>query len=579
MNTLVKNVRFFNGTKEKSIITDIRIKDGKIFEIGPSLAAPDGDRIIDGTGKWMMPGFIDTHTHYDAEILLSPGLYESVRHGITTVVLGCCSISMVYNEPEDCADIFTRVESVPRNVVLPLLEEVKSWKTPEGYKNYLKDLPLGPNVSAFIGHSDIRIKVLGLENAVDKNYVPTEHEQKEMERHLEESLKAGFLGLSMMTTRWDKLDGTRFRSHPLPSTYARLKEFRGLNKVLRKWRRVLQGAPDIVTKYNMFFFLWESMGILKKNLKTTLITLADAKSNPILYRFVIVLTTFFNKILKADFRWQSLPCQFQVFADGMDLVIFEEFRSGEEALHFTSYAERRKLFANQEYRKRFKRDYETKFSPRVWHRDFHDAFILSCPDGSLIGKSFGEIALAQNTHAVDAFLDLIDKFGTELRWTTVIANHRKRVLEKIVSSETTIMSFSDAGAHLRNMAFYNFPLQLLKMVQDASKEGRSFMTLEEAVWKVTGQLGSWFNLDAGFLKMGKRADFVIIDPNGLGQDVLAITEAHFPEMNNMKRLVNRNDKAVLHVFINGREIFENGIFKNGYGTEKGFGQFLEAIEC
>lgn len=576
MKTLIRNVRFFDGTKSKSFVTDVAIIDAKIAEIASGQELSGFDQVIDGSGKWMVPGFIDTHTHYDAEVLLSPGLLESVRHGITTVALGCCSISMVYNEPEDCADIFTRVESVPRNVVLPLLQKVKTWSKPQDYKNYLNQLNPGPNLSAFIGHSDIRIKVLGLAKAVDKNYKPSEKELREMQDLLEESLKAGFLGMSMMTTRWDKLDGTRFRSHPLPSTYAGFGEFRKLNQVLRRWKRVLQGAPDIVTKYNMVFFLWESMGFLRKGLKTTLITLADGKANPILYRFVILLTNFFNKILKADFKWQSLPCQFQVFADGMDLVIFEEFRSGEEALHFAQYADRRKLFQDQNYRNRFKKDYDTKFSPRIWHRDFHDAFILACPEQGLVGKSFGEIALAQKIHAVDAFLDLVDRFGTELRWTTVIANHRRHALEKIVSSDAAIMSFSDAGAHLRNMAFYNFPLQLLKMVRDAEKEGRSFMTMEEAVHKVSGELGSWFNLDAGFLHKGCRADFVIIDPEGLNDDVLQIKEAHFPEMNNMKRLVNRNDKAITHVFINGRPAFKEGGFTPGFGKESGFGKFLEA---
>lgn len=576
MKTLIKNIRFFDGTKSQSCFTDVAVIEGKIASISAGQDPAHFDHVIDGAGKWMVPGFIDTHTHYDAEVLLSPGLLESVRHGITTVALGCCSISMVYNDPEDCADIFTRVESVPRNVVLPLLEKVKTWFKPAEYKNYLNDLRPGPNLAAFIGHSDIRIKVLGLEKAVDKNYRPTEMELLEMQRLLEESLKAGFLGMSMMTTRWDKLDGTRFRSHPLPSTYARWSEFRKLNHVLRKWGRVLQGAPDIVTKYNMVFFLWESMGLFHKKLKTTLITLADGKANPILYRFVILLTNFFNKILKADFKWQSLPCQFQVFADGMDLVIFEEFRSGEEALHFAQYADRRKLFQDQSYRKRFKKDYDTKFSPRIWHRDFHDAFILSCPETGLIGKSFGEIALSRNVHAVDAFLDLVDRFGTELRWTTVIANHRKHALEKIVSSSASIMSFSDAGAHLRNMAFYNFPLQLLKLVRDAENEGRPFMTLEEAVHKVTGELGSWFNLDAGFLRTGNRADFVIIDPDGLNEDVLNITESHFPEMNNMKRLVNRNDKAVTHVFINGKLAYIDGRFTDEFGKGPGFGKFLEA---
>lgn len=119
----------------------------------------------------MTPGFVDTHTHYDAEVLMSPGLKESVKHGVTTCVLGSCSISMVYSNPLDCSDIFTRVEGVPREVVLPLLEKTKTWNTPKGYIDYVDSLPLGPNINSFIGHSDIRISTLGLNKAVDKKYV------------------------------------------------------------------------------------------------------------------------------------------------------------------------------------------------------------------------------------------------------------------------------------------------------------------------------------------------------------------------------------------------------------------------
>jgi len=577
MNILVKDIRFFDGSKEKSSIQDVWIENGKIAGVGKFQKPEIDHTIIDGTGKWMTPGFIDTHTHYDAEVLLAPALYESTRHGVTTVILGCCSISMVYGEPEDCADIFTRVEAVPRDIVLPLLERIKTWKNPTAYKNYLKTLNLGPNVSAFIGHSDIRIATLGLEKAVDKHYVPSRPELGLMKSKLKESMDAGFLGLSMMTTRWDKLDGKRFRSRSLPSTYARLKEFRALNSVLRERGRVLQGAPDIVTKYNMFFFLWESVGLFRKKLKTTLITLADCKANPYLWRFVLLVTAIFNRLLKADFKWQALPCKFQVFADGMDLVVFEEFGAGEEALHLEKLDERRKLLRANDYRERFRKDYDKKFSPRVWHRDFGDALILNCPEKDFIGKSFGEIALMRNVHPVEAFLDAAADFGKELRWTTVIANHRKNILEKLISSPDSIPSFSDAGAHLRSMAFYNFPLQFLKLVNDAQKEGRSFMTLEEAVNKLTGDLGNWFNLDAGHLKIGDRADFVILNPDLLDERVLAIEEAAFPEMGDMQRLVNRNAGLVEHVFINGKPAYQHENFNPEFGHAKGYGTFLEAI--
>src|SRR5690606_17638884 len=151
---------------------------------------------IDASGQWVMPGFIDMHTHYDAELVAAPALKESVRHGVTTVMIGSCSISMVLSEPEDCSDLFTRVESVPREYVLPLLKERKHWRSATEFVDFRRRHPLGPTVSAFLGHSDLRVAVLGLDRAVDADVRPSEAELQRMEQLLEEALDVGLLGLS-----------------------------------------------------------------------------------------------------------------------------------------------------------------------------------------------------------------------------------------------------------------------------------------------------------------------------------------------------------------------------------------------
>ena len=95
----------------------------------------------------------------------------------------------------------------------------------------------------------------------------------------------------------------------------------------------------------------------------------------------------------------------------------------------------------------------------MWHRDFHDAVIVECPDKSLIGKSFGAIADERGLHPLDAFLDVLVENGERnVRWTTIVANHRPKLLNALANEASVHMGFSDAGAHLRNMAFYNFPL-------------------------------------------------------------------------------------------------------------------------
>ena len=127
---------------------------------------------------------------------------------------------------------------------------------------------------------------------------------------------------------------------------------------------------------------------------------------------------------------------------------------------------------DEEYRRWFRKDYDTKFGPRVWHRDFFDAEIVACPDQSVVGKSFGQVGLDRGgLHPVDAFLDLVVEHGEKLRWRTTISNHRPELLKKLAQSANVQMGFSDAGAHLRNMAFYNSGLRLLRHVHEAEKQG------------------------------------------------------------------------------------------------------------
>lgn len=573
---IIRDGLYFDGLGAPAVPRHIGVRDGRVVAVSEVPLAEAGcATVIDARGRWVMPGFLDTHTHYDAELIAAPSLKESVRHGVTTVTIGSCSISMILSEPEDCSDLFTRVESVPRTQVLPLLRQKKRWNTIGGYVDFLQRHPLGPNVCSFLGHSDLRVHVLGLDRAVDAQAQPTEPELRKMETLLDEAVDAGLLGLSTMTTTWDKLDGERQWSKSLPSTYARWREFRRLNRVLRRRGAIHQGAPNIVTKVNVVGFLLESAGFwLRRKLKTTLITLMDVKANPLLHRTVGPLATWWNRLANADFRWQALPVPFEVYADGIDLVIFEEFGAGEAALHLKTEVERNALFKDQAYRRWFRRNYENRLQPRVWHRNFHDATIVGCPDASLVGQTFGAIADARGLHPVDVFLDLVVEHGRKLRWKTVIANHRPEGIKRILREPATLVTFADSGAHIRNMAFYNFPLRMLKLVRDAEREGRPFMSIEHAVWRLTGELGQWFGVDAGTLRVGDRADLVVVDPQALDARLEAYHEAPMEALDGLQRMVNRSDGAVEAVLIGGRVAYRNGDFAPTLGVERGYGVFL-----
>ena len=199
-DSIIRNGLWFDGTGRRPAVRDIGISNGRVKTISEEPLTAEGDcEVIDAEGKWVTPGFVDIHTHYDAEILVSPGLKESVRHGVTSVFLGSCSLSTVHSTALDCTDMFARVEAIPREHMLNALA-TKNWDTASGYIKHLESLPLGPHVAGFLGHSDLRAHVMGLGRAVNDKVRPDEAEQARMSELLDDALDAGFVGLSSMTT-------------------------------------------------------------------------------------------------------------------------------------------------------------------------------------------------------------------------------------------------------------------------------------------------------------------------------------------------------------------------------------------
>ena len=570
----------FDGTGAPGVRADVGIRAGVVAAVSPDpLPVSAGTRVVEAEGRWVTPGFVDTHTHYDVELLVSPGLGESVRHGVTTVLVGNCSISGVYSGTVDVADLFSRVEALPRDAVLAALEQKKTWSDPAAWRRAVEDLPLGPNVASFLGHSDVRGSVMGLGRATDPKQSPSREELREIDRRITAALDAGFIGVSTMTNPWDKMDGDRYRSRTLPSTHASWKEFRRVSRLLRGRDRVLQGVPNLNTKVDVAFYAATSTGLFRKPLRVSLLAAADTLAEPWVNRIFRPIAWASNTLGRGRFVWQHLPTTFKVWADGIDLVVFEEFGSGREALHLKDEMARTDLLEQENYRRWFRQDFEKRFSPRVWHRDFDDALIVACPDESLVGRTVGDVARARSLHPADCFLDLVVEHGSDFRWTTTIANAREKVANRLARTPGVTIGFSDAGAHLRNMAFYNFGVRLLERVYQAQRAGTPFLTTEEAVHKLTGELADFYRLDAGRLEVGRRADVVVMDPSGLDGESLEYHEEAMPELGGIRRMVNRNDRAVAATIIGGRVVWQDGEFAPGYGAEFAAGRFLPAGEA
>ena len=575
-DTIITSARWFDGTGGPSAVRHLGLRDGRVAAISADPLDETGcAEVIDAAGKWVLPGLVDIHTHYDVEVLRGPDLSESVRHGVTTIFLGSCSLSTIHVDPVDAGDLFGRVEAIPRQHVIGALDEAKTWSNAEEYVAALESLPLGPNLAAFIGHSDMRAATMGLDRSTRKEVRPSRGEQTAMERMLTEALDAGFIGMSSQQLLFDKLDGDLCRSRTLPSTYAKGKEMRGLRRILRRRERALQAGPDASHPHTILTQAFGSIGLRGKPLKTSLLSAADIKAIP----FIIYLMRGLAKVINAlggNFRWQHLPVPFEVYADGIDLVIFEEFGSGASALHLQEKLARDELMADPAYRAGFRKDYESKYGPRVWHRDFFDAEIVACPDPSVVGKSFGQVGEERGgAHPVDAFLDLVLEHGTDIRWRTTISNHRPKLLKKMAQEKGIQMGFSDAGAHLRNMAFYNFGLRLLKHVHDAERAGAPFMSMEQAVHRLTGELADWYSLDAGHLRVGDRADLFLLDPEHLDGSLEEYAESPVAQYDGLSRMVNRNDATVPLVVVAGRAVWRDGRPTEVLGHER-TGQFLRA---
>ena len=188
------------------------------------------------------------------------------------------------------------------------------------------------------------------------------------------------------------------------------------------------------------------------------------------------------------------------------------------------------------------------------------------------------MAEERGVHPVDAFLDLIVQYDLQIRWTTTIGNDRPEKYPMLYNFPYNIISFSDAGAHLRNMAFYDFPLQMIRRVQDSIDAGRPIMSMEKCIWRLTGELADWFELDCGRIREGAVADLNILNPACLNTVTDDVTEAPIEEFDHYPRLVNRHPGVVSHVIVGGEITWDGDDFVPGYGTQHRFGRFLRRAQ-
>jgi N-acyl-D-aspartate/D-glutamate deacylase len=537
---LIKGGRIYDGSGLPSYLGDVAVDKGRIVEVGR--VKQSAARTIDAGGLAVAPGFIDHHTHMDAQIFWDPYGTSEPQHGVTTMVMGNCGLTLAPAKESDhdaLVKSFVRVEAIPRRV----LEQGVPWGW-ESFGDYLDALEgkVGINVGGLVGHIAIRQYVLG-EQSVERT--ATADETKVMKRLVKESMEAGALGLS--TNRNER--HMREDGKPVASRLADDDEFLGLCDVLGDMN---SGVIETILGRNKIehFKLYD--------------LLARRTSRPILWQ------SLQHRWAEPNLWREQLDAVAPIFRDGyrayglshtVPLVrhfslkncqVFDEFPTW-KALMFAPEVVRKEAFKDPETRRKLRADLADP-RPTNFHRrwDILRVEKAAKPENQKYnGKTVADMAAMRGQDPLDAFLDLSleEDLGTVF-WNANNGGDPEAMAE-ILRSPYVLVGTSDAGAHVQFGADFGYGTILLGLwVRE-----RGLMTLEHAIHKLTFHVASIFGLeDRGLVRPGYAADFAIFDPKTVN--------AHEPEWAedypaNTKRLVQRSE-GIHYTIVNGRVIFEDG---------------------
>ncbi|SIS16493.1 N-acyl-D-aspartate/D-glutamate deacylase [Aquipseudomonas alcaligenes] len=551
VDLIIRQGRVFDGTPGPSREADVLIEGGRVLKIEANSPAR-GRQEIAASGHWVMPGAIDIHTHYDAEVEVAPGLLESLQHGVTSLIFGNCSLSLALGNAEDMIDLFARVENLPRATLAKWLDGKVDWHTPGQYYEHLERLALGPNIATLMGHSNLRLAVLGKTRSLKPTRLDW-GEKNALRSLAHEAMEAGYLGLSIDMLQWHRWKGFKYNGASAPSHYARMSEFRLLADVLRQHDRVLQATPDAGRRYLVPLLALLSHGLGRNPLRMSMLTSLDFTNNRKLGPMTRRLASVINDGLRGNLRFQSLSVPFELWSDGCNTPVFEEMQASACLMNADSPAQRQLLYRDSDWRRQLRREWLSRFGAS-FHKDLARMQIVGCPDAALVGQSFADVALRRGQAAVDTFIDLISEYDEHIRWHSVIANDRPAEMRRYLQHPYIQLGFSDAGAHNRNLAFQNSHLWFLRdclLHSDA-------LPIEKAVWRITGELAEWFGLDAGYLQEGRVADVLVLDPHALKTDLSGPQETTDPRFDGAMRMVTRSGRAVQQVIVGGQRVLDQG---------------------
>jgi N-acyl-D-aspartate/D-glutamate deacylase len=499
-----RDATLIDGTGAPARRGDLAVAGGRIVAVGGEIRAASRE-VVDASGLALMPGIIDGHTHYDAQLTWDPWADPSPALGVTTVVIGNCGFTIAPCRPGD-RDITMRNLTQVEGMSLAALREGIRWEF-ESFPEYLALLERNgvvPNVVAFAGHSSIRTWVMGADASAR---AATDDEIARMADLVREAIAAGAVGLGSSTNEPHNGEG----GVPMPSRLADEREFRALLAAMRDaGRGVFMLTKGSTTTVPFLEGLAADTG-------RSIIVAAMFHSNT-------APTRVFEQVEEmkaAQARGRDIVPQVSCCALTMEFTlrsayVFEDNATWKRAMR-TPQAELPRLYGDPAFREGFRKDLAEGVGRRLFNSEWHRIFLREAKapqHRGLEGRSLADLAAAEGKHPVDWMLDFALGEDLDTLFVAELLNSDPESVARLINEESAHVSLSDAGAHLTFLCDADFGLNLL----GHWSRDRGALALEKAAWKLTGHPAALFGLrDRGTLREGAAADLLLFDPATVGR--------------------------------------------------------------
>ncbi len=534
-DVVIKGGTVVDGTGAPGYRADVAITGSVIVEIGPDLS---GHRVLDATGNVVSPGFIDIHSHYDAQVFWDPALTPSSYHGVTSVVAGNCGFSIAPVRPTDHEVLAMTLKNVEDMSPETLLAGVP-WDEFETFPQYLDAVQRRGtvlNFGCYIGQTALSVYVQG-DAAFERG--PDAAELATMRSLVSEALQAGAIGFASSHSPTHNGEGGR----PVPSRFTGLEELRELLAPLREQNRgVAALLPAGVIAADDVFALQREIG--RPFTWTALLT---SQRSPDLHVSVI----------EANDRARAEGVEVWPQVSGRPLVFQMNLR---EPFTLNTRAAFKELVDRpQEDRIAAYRDpaWRARASEQLAKGGFgvnwaSTAIAESDHHPELIDRLVRDVARDRGVSELDAMLDIALDDDLDTRFRTALANDDEAGVAYLIPRDNVLLGLADSGAHVSQLCDACFSTDLLgKWVRE-----KQVMTVERAVHKLSGEPAAVFGLtDRGVLEVGRQADVAVFDP-----DTVAPGPLHriwdFPAHG--ERLTADAPVGMTHTLVNGTPIRIDG---------------------